>query len=91
MKGCAHDNAVAEATFKLFKIEFANNYHFRDLEQLKIMLADYVNWFNNIRVHSPLDYLTPREYRLQYLEKVVYFTVTDSVFCYLCGRMMLCG
>lgn len=70
-KGCPYDNAVAEATFKLFKTEFSNNYHFDDLEQLEIMLADYVNWFNNIRIHSSLDYLSPREYRLHNLKKVV--------------------
>ena len=52
MKGCPYDNAVAEATFKIFKTEFSNNYHFESLEQLEIMLADYVNWFNNIRIHS---------------------------------------
>ena len=61
MKGCPYDNAVAEATFKIFKTEFANNYHFNDLEQLEIMLADYVNWFNNIRIHSTLGYLSPKE------------------------------
>ena len=34
MKGWPYDNAVAEATFKIFKTEFANNYHFESLEQL---------------------------------------------------------
>ena len=28
MKGCPYDNAVAEATFKVFKTEFANQLHF---------------------------------------------------------------
>ena len=37
MKGCPYDNAVAEATFKIFKTEFANNYHFYSLEQLEII------------------------------------------------------
>ena len=70
-KGCSYDNAVAEATFKIFKIEFAINYHFYDLEQLELMLADYVNWFNNIRIHSTLGYLSPKEYKLHNLKKVV--------------------
>lgn len=71
MKGCPYDNAVAEATFKIFKTEFANNYHFESLEQLEIMLADYVNWFNNIRIHSTLGYLSPKEYKLHNLKKTV--------------------
>lgn len=71
MKGCPYDNAVAEATFKIFKTEFSNNYYFENLEQLEIMLADYVNWFNNIRIHSKLGYLSPREYKLHNLKKTV--------------------
>jgi len=71
MKGCPYDNAVAEATFKIFKTEFANNYHFDSLNQLEIMLADYVNWFNNFRIHSTLGYLSPKEYKLHNLKKVV--------------------
>ena len=58
MKGCPYDNAVAEATFKIFKTEFAYNYTFENLEQLELMLEDYVNWFNNIRIHSTLNYIT---------------------------------
>ncbi|MGO4350270.1 DDE-type integrase/transposase/recombinase [Paenibacillus sp. MCAF9] len=32
-KGCPYDNAVAEATFKIFKTEFANQVHFLTDEQ----------------------------------------------------------
>lgn len=71
MKGCPYDNAVAEATFKIFKTEFVYNYHFENLEHLEIMLADYVNWFNNIRIHSTLGYLSPKEYKLHNLKKTV--------------------
>lgn len=71
MKGCPYDNAVAEATFKIFKTEFANNYHFENLEQLKLMLSDYVNWFNNFRIHGSLDYLSPIEYKSHELKKIV--------------------
>jgi len=63
MKGCSYDNAVTKSTFKIFKTEFVYNYHFECLEQLEIMLADYVKWFNNIRIHGSLGYLTPREYK----------------------------
>ena len=64
-KGCPYDNAVAEATFKVFKTEFANQAHFTSLEQLALELGDYVHWFNNLRLHGTLGYLTPMEYKLQ--------------------------
>lgn len=65
-KGTPYDNAVAEATFKTIKTEFVNGTVFLSQEELNLQLFDYVNWFNNIRIHESLDYLTPREYKLQY-------------------------
>ena len=70
-KGCPYDNAVAEATFKIIKTEFVKNQTFVNLDALKLQLADYVNWFNNRRIHSSLGYLTPVEYRMNNLKKVV--------------------
>ena len=71
MKGCPYDNAVAEATFKIIKTEFVKGQTYETLEQLQYELSDYVNWFNNHRIHSSLGYLTPKEYRLTNLKKVV--------------------
>ena len=71
MKGCPYDNAVAEATYKIIKTEFTKNRVFASLEQLQIELADYVNWFNNHRIHSSLGYLTPKEFEKHTLKKVV--------------------
>lgn len=64
-KGCPYDNAVAEATFKTFKTEFINDKKFTSLIQLKLELFDYINWYNNIRIHSTLNYLTPIKYQEQ--------------------------
>ena len=63
-KGCPYDNAVAEATYKIIKTEFAFNKRFENLRELERELFDYVNWYNNVRIHSSLDYKTPVEYRL---------------------------
>lgn len=70
-KGFPYDNAIAEATFKIIKTEFVQNGTFANLDVLKLQLADYVNWFNNHRIHSSLGYLTPVEYRMNNLKKVV--------------------
>lgn len=70
-KGNPYDNAVAEATFKILKTELINGTHFLTLEQLSLELFDYVNWYNNIRSHSTLDYLSPVTYRNLALKKNV--------------------
>jgi transposase InsO family protein len=57
------DNAVAEATFKLYKAEFTYREHFNTIEELQVKLSDYVHWFNNVRIHSTLGYLTPAEFK----------------------------
>lgn len=62
-KGCPYDNAVAEATFKVIKTEFVNNRIFNSLEELRDELFDYVNWYNNRRIHGSLNYMTPVEYK----------------------------
>lgn len=64
MKGCPYDNAVAEANFKMFKTEFVRGRNFDSLAQLKVELADFVHWFNHLRIHGALDYRSPVEYRL---------------------------
>ena len=71
MKGCPYDNAVAEATFTIFKIEFINGKCFDTLEQLKTELIDFVNWFNNFRLHGSLGYLSPVDYKASVLKKIV--------------------
>jgi transposase InsO family protein len=63
MKGCPYDNAVAEATFKIFKTEFIKGNRFKSLEELELQLLDYINWFNKFRIHSTLGYLSPLEYK----------------------------
>ena len=69
-KGCPYDNAVAEATFKVIKTEFVWNETFHTLEELKIKLWDYVNWYNHHRIHSSLGYQTPVQYRENNLKKL---------------------
>jgi transposase InsO family protein len=70
IKGCPYDNAVAEATFKSIKTEFVKGWHFDSLEELTSELQDYVHWFNYIRIHGTLGYMSPINYKLEYLKKV---------------------
>lgn len=80
MKGCPYVNAVAEATFKIIKTEFVKYNVFETLEELQFELYDYVNWFNNHRLHSSLGYLTPAAFRINTLRKVVRIIVDNPYF-----------
>jgi len=62
-KGNPYDNSVAEATFKIIKTEFVKDKIFKELKELRTDFYDYVNWFNNHRIHSSLGYRTPKEFK----------------------------
>jgi len=61
-KGKPIDNAVAESMYNVIKTEFVFGMEFADLNEFKLLWFDYVNWYNNIRIHGSLDYLTPTEW-----------------------------
>ena len=66
--GDAYDNAVAESVIGLFKHEaVAAGSPFRigplrTLADVETVTMEYVDWYNNHRLHSLLDNLTPEEY-----------------------------
>jgi putative transposase len=70
MKDLPYDNAVVEATFKIIKTEFVKAQHFNSFEELTRKLHDYVHWFNHIRIHGKLGYVSPIDYKLEHLKKV---------------------
>ncbi|MEY8435984.1 IS3 family transposase, partial [Streptococcus hyointestinalis] len=57
--GCPYDNAVAESTYRSFKLKFINQETFQSLEELSLKTKDYVHWWNHHRIHSSLNYQTP--------------------------------
>lgn len=65
--GICYDNAVSESTFASYKKELIHTRPWPDLKTLATATADWIeNYFNTIRRHSTLNYLTPREYELGY-------------------------
>ena len=62
-KGNPYDNAVSEAVNKIMKTEFIYQNKFETLDELQLELAEYIYWYNNLRIHGSLAYLTPVEYR----------------------------
>ena len=51
---------------KVIKTEFIYQETFLTLNQLELKLFDYINWYNNVRIHGSLNYQTPINYRKQY-------------------------
>lgn len=59
-KGTPYDNAVNESTYHIIKTEFADRV-FSSTVELELLFADYVHWYNTIRVHGTLSYRTPEQ------------------------------
>lgn len=58
--GDAYDNALAESIIGLFKTEVVNQHGpFKTLAEVEFTLMEWADWYNNARLHSRLDYLTP--------------------------------
>lgn len=60
-KGNCWDNAVAESFFKSLKCELVYRTKFDSFLQAELEIREYINWYNNKRIHQSLNYLTPLE------------------------------
>jgi putative transposase len=62
-KGDCYDNAVVEAFFASLKNELVARRSFRSRQEARTAIFDYIErFYNPIRRHSTLDYLSPPEY-----------------------------
>jgi len=62
-----YDNAHAESLFSRFKAEILDQGAFEDLSDAKIRVFDYIEgYYNTIRKHSSIDYLSPVQFKDQY-------------------------
>lgn len=64
-KGNCLDNAVIENFFGLLKSELLYLREFSSMEEFKVELEKYINYYNNIRIKSKLKGLSPVQYRKQ--------------------------
>jgi putative transposase len=62
-KGDCYDNAAMESFFHSLKIEQVHGVRYRTRENAKAEVFEYIEtYYNPVRRHSTLDYLSPREF-----------------------------
>ena len=64
-KGNCLDNSIMESFFGTLKKEFFYNNTFNSIEEFKIELDKYINYYNNDRIKYRLNGLSPVKYRTQ--------------------------
>lgn len=68
--GETYDNAFAESLFSRYKAELLEGGSFSDLEEARLESFNYIEgYYNRIRRHSSLGYLSPDEYERKYEEE----------------------
>lgn len=65
--GTPLDNALAESFFKTLKRELAEGRSYGTRDEAKQDIFKYIElYYNRVRMHSTLDYMSPVEYKRQY-------------------------
>jgi putative transposase len=74
--GDAYDNALAETTIGLYKTEAVGRGSpflagpLRTIDDVEYATMEWVDWFNNRRLHSQLGYVPPEEYEATYYAQI---------------------
>nr|WTA00817.1 integrase core domain-containing protein [Streptomyces sp. NBC_00857] len=62
-RGDSYDNALAEAFNSLFKAELIRNAGpWTGINDVEIAVAEYIDWFNQRRLHGELRHVPPAEF-----------------------------
>ena len=68
--GDSYDNALAESIIGLFKTEVIRRKGpWRGLEAVEHANLDWVDWFNNRRLHGPIVHVPPAEFEMKYYQQ----------------------
>ena len=69
--GDSYDNAMAESVVGLYKNECVKiDGPFKTVDELELATLSWIHWFNENRLHSSIDYLTPIEAEQQYYRQI---------------------
>jgi putative transposase len=61
-KGNCWDNACSETLFGSLKVERLHGQHFETPRQAKDETLDWLRWYNQTRLHSTLNYVSPMQF-----------------------------
>ena len=77
--GDSYDNALAEAFNSLFKAELVRNRGpWKNIDDLEIAVAEYVDWFNHRRLHGQIGLIPPAELEDAYYRQNTAATTVDA-------------
>ncbi len=72
-------NALAESTIGLFKTELIRRRGpWRTLDDVEIATLEWVDWFNNRRLHTELGDIPPAEHEATYYRHITASTTLES-------------
>lgn len=69
-KGYPYDNASMESFNSILKKEEVNVNKYQTFDEAKLVLFDFIEgWYNNVRIHSSIGYITPNQKYKNYIRK----------------------
>ncbi|AXE38162.1 hypothetical protein JS278_02937 [Acidipropionibacterium virtanenii] len=78
-KGDSYDNAMAEALNSLYKAELIRNRGpWTGINDVEIATAEYVDWFNNRRLHGEIGHVPPAEFEATYRATTRELSLTET-------------
>ena len=70
-KGYPYDNASMESFNAILKKEEVNVHMYETFDEARKAIFEFIeSWYNNIRIHSSNDYMTPNDKYAEYLRKI---------------------
>ena len=71
-KGCPYDNASMESFNAILKKEEVNVNNYETFNEAKLAIFEFIeSWYNNLRIHGTLGYITPNQKFEEYLNNLV--------------------
>src|SRR5690606_14438029 len=67
-KGNCLDNAIIENFFGILKSELFYTQNFNSIKELKTEIKNYINYYNNQRIKSNLNKMSPIKYRAHFYQ-----------------------
>ena len=61
--------AYIESFFKLLQTEVMERFEWNSFFQLQLLINQYIEFYNNDRIHSSIGYLSPNQFLIKHKQK----------------------